>query len=74
LREVFLPKAQVAVRQGAGRLMRRATDRGVVALLDPSVASKGWGKAVLGSLPPVARTGSLTEVGLFFGEEPGEEG
>jgi ATP-dependent DNA helicase DinG len=73
-REVFLPKAQVAVRQGAGRLMRRSTDRGVVALLDPRVATKGWGKAVLGSLPPAARTGSLAEVARFFAEEPGEDG
>jgi Rad3-related DNA helicase len=70
-REVFLPKAQVAVRQGVGRLMRRATDRGVVALLDPRVASKGWGKAVLGSLPPAVRTGSLAEVARFFAKEPG---
>ena len=69
-REVFLPKAQVAVRQGAGRLMRRATDRGVVALLDPRVSRKGWGKAVLGSLPPARRTGSLEEVARFFAEVP----
>ena len=40
-REVFLPKVQMAVSQGAGRLMRRAADRGVVALLDPRVAGKG---------------------------------
>lgn len=71
-REVFLPKAQVAVRQGAGRLMRRASDRGVVALLDPRVASKGWGKAILKSLPPARRTGSLAEVSRFFGEDLGE--
>jgi ATP-dependent DNA helicase DinG len=69
-REVFLPKAQVAVRQGAGRLMRRATDWGVVALLDPRVSRKGWGKAVLGSLPPTRRTGSLAEVARFFAEVP----
>jgi ATP-dependent DNA helicase DinG len=69
-REVFLPKAQVAVRQGAGRLMRRAADRGVVALLDPRVARKGWGKAVLGSLPPARRTSSLAEVARFFAEDP----
>jgi ATP-dependent DNA helicase DinG len=69
-REVFLPKAQVAVRQGAGRLMRRAADRGVVALLDPRVARKGWGKAVLGSLPPARRTSSLEEVARFFAEDP----
>ena len=71
-REVFLPKAQVAVRQGAGRLMRRATDRGVVAVLDPRVARKGWGKVVLGSLPPARRTGSLAEVARFFAEDPGD--
>jgi ATP-dependent DNA helicase DinG len=73
-REVFLPKAQVAVRQGAGRLMRRATDRGVVALLDPRVARKGWGKAVLASLPPARRTGSLAEVARFFAADSGLEG
>jgi len=73
-REVFLPKAQVAVRQGAGRLMRRATDRGVVAVLDPRVASKGWGKAVLGSLPPARRTGSLADVARFFADDSGESG
>ena len=73
-REVFLPKAQVAVRQGAGRLMRRATDRGVVALLDPRVARKGWGKAVLKSLPPARRTGSLAEVARFFAADSGLEG
>lgn len=68
-REVFLPKAQVAVRQGAGRLMRRAADRGVVALLDPRVAGKGWGRAILKSLPPARRTGSLAEVARFFAED-----
>ena len=52
--------------------MGRATDRGVVALLDPRVANKGWGKAVLGSLPPARRTGSLVEVGRFFADDPGE--
>jgi ATP-dependent DNA helicase DinG len=73
-REVFLPKAQVAVRQGAGRLMRRAADRGVVALLDPRVADKGWGKAVLSSLPPARRTGSLAEVARFFAADSGGDG
>ncbi|MDP9410980.1 MAG: ATP-dependent DNA helicase [Actinomycetota bacterium] len=72
-REVFLPKAQVAVRQGAGRLMRRAADRGVVALLDPRVASKGWGRAILKSLPPAGRTGSLAQVARFFAEDPRED-
>ena len=50
-REVSLPRAQVALRQGAGRLMRRPDDRGVVALLDPRIRTRGWGKSVLSALP-----------------------
>ncbi len=65
-RAVSLPKAQVALRQGAGRLMRRDTDRGVIALLDPRIRQKNWGKAILASLPPAPVTGSLQEVERFF--------
>jgi ATP-dependent DNA helicase DinG len=64
--EVTLPKAQVAMRQGTGRLMRRPEDRGVIALLDPRISSKGWGKSILASLPPAPRTSSLLEVKSFF--------
>ena len=66
-RAVSLPKAQVALRQGAGRLMRRDTDRGVIALLDPRLRKKSWGKAILASLPEAPVTGSLREVEHFFG-------
>ncbi len=65
-RHVMLPKAQVAMRQGAGRLMRRPEDRGVIALLDPRISSKGWGKSILASLPPAPRTSSLVQVKSFF--------
>ena len=65
-RAVSLPKAQVALRQGAGRLMRRDTDRGVIALLDPRLRKKSWGKAILASLPEAPVTGSLREVEHFF--------
>ena len=67
-RAVSLPRAQVALRQGAGRLMRRDTDRGVIALLDPRIRRKGWGKAILASLPPAPVTGSLQAVKSFFGD------
>ena len=61
----------MSLRQGAGRLMRRDTDRGVIAaLLDPRVARKSWGKAVLGSLPPAPRTASLAEVREFLKASP----
>ena len=46
----------------------------MVALLDPRVAGKGWGKAVLNSLPPARRTGSLADVARFFAEDSGGEG
>jgi ATP-dependent DNA helicase DinG len=65
---VSLPKAQTAVRQGAGRLMRRADDRGVIALLDGRVGRKSWGAAIVSALPPAPSTGELPEVARFFGE------
>jgi ATP-dependent DNA helicase DinG len=65
-REVSLPRAQVALRQGAGRLMRRPDDRGVVALLDPRIHARGWGKSVLKAMPPAPVTGSLEDVRRFF--------
>ncbi len=65
-REIFLPKAQVAMRQGAGRLMRRPEDRGVIAILDPRISSKGWGKTILSSLPPAPRTTEIADVARFF--------
>lgn len=67
--EVSLPRAQVAVRQGAGRLLRSATDRGVIAVLDPRIRKKNWGQAVLRSLPAAPVTTSLEEVRRFFGPE-----
>lgn len=71
-REVSLPKARVAVRQGSGRLMRTDTDRGVIALLDPRIGTKGWGMAVLRSLPPAPVTASLADVRAFFATESQE--
>lgn len=51
-REYSLPQAIVRFRQGFGRLIRRADDRGVVAVLDGRIASKSYGQAFLRSLPP----------------------
>ena len=69
-KQVTLPQAQMSLRQGAGRLMRRDTDRGIIALLDPRVVRKSWGKAVLGSLPQAPRTASLTKIREFLEETP----
>lgn len=49
----FLPRATIALKQGFGRLIRAAGDRGAVVLLDKRVLTKGYGKRMLQSLPPV---------------------
>jgi ATP-dependent DNA helicase DinG len=46
-----LPQAAMRLRQGFGRLMRRKTDRGVVAILDSRIIHKTYGKILLESLP-----------------------
>jgi ATP-dependent DNA helicase DinG len=53
---VDLPLAATLLAQGAGRLVRSATDRGVVAVLDPRLARASYRSALLDSLPPLRRT------------------
>lgn len=55
-REHTLPQAKMLMRQGAGRLIRRAEDRGIIALLDPRLRSKMYGEEILANLPPEMRT------------------
>jgi ATP-dependent DNA helicase DinG len=58
--EYFLPEAILKFRQGFGRLIRTAADRGVVAILDRRVLSKQYGRLFLESLPPcTARQGPM---------------
>ncbi len=61
-----VPRAVLSLRQGVGRLMRTTSDRGVLAILDVRLFSKGYGKIFLGSLPdsPVVR--DLAPVVNFF--------
>lgn len=73
-REVSLPRAQVAMRQGAGRLLRTPKDRGVVALLDSRLHTKNWGKAILRALPESPRTHRISDVREFFGATADEAG
>jgi ATP-dependent DNA helicase DinG len=47
-----VPSAALALRQGFGRLVRTRTDRGLVAVLDRRLVSKGYGRAFLATLPP----------------------
>ena len=49
--EMSLPQAALRLKQGFGRLVRRATDRGYVVILDPRVVTKRYGKTLIDSLP-----------------------
>ncbi|MDR0565413.1 MAG: ATP-dependent DNA helicase [Azoarcus sp.] len=51
-----LPRAVLSMKQGAGRLIRSETDRGVLCICDPRMINKSYGKAVWRSLPPMRRT------------------
>jgi ATP-dependent DNA helicase DinG len=50
-----LPEAVLKFRQGFGRLIRSRSDRGIVVILDPRVATKSYGRQFLDSLPPCRR-------------------
>jgi Rad3-related DNA helicase/DNA polymerase III epsilon subunit-like protein len=52
--ELFLPEAVLRLKQGFGRLIRRAQDRGAVVILDGRVLSRAYGSAFLDSLPECA--------------------
>ena len=57
-----LPEAALALQQGVGRLIRSETDTGVVAIFDPRLYGKGYGRKLLDALPPMKRTRSLADV------------
>jgi len=65
--EYQLPQAVTLLKQGAGRLIRDEFDRGVLMILDDRLLAKPYGKTVLSSLPPFARTRSEGEACKFFG-------
>lgn len=54
--EHSLPNAKMLMRQGAGRLIRKADDKGVIAILDPRIQTKRYGEDILANLPPEMRT------------------
>lgn len=64
-----LPRAVISVKQGAGRLIRDETDRGVLMICDPRMITKAYGKRIWRSLPPMKRTRELNDVQAFFETE-----
>ncbi len=61
-----LPQAVLRLKQGLGRLLRTRDDRGVMAILDTRLHTKGYGRQVLNALPPARRTSSAKDVEQFF--------
>ena len=67
-----LPQAVIALKQGAGRLIRTETDRGVLAICDPRLIDKPYGRRIWQSLPPMRRTREEAEaVGFLEGMRGG---
>ncbi|MBX3038140.1 MAG: DEAD/DEAH box helicase family protein [Anaerolineales bacterium] len=67
--EYYLPEAILKFRQGFGRLIRTASDRGVVAILDRRVLTKQYGRLFLESLPPcTARQGAVAGLAKMAGQ------
>jgi ATP-dependent DNA helicase DinG len=61
-----VPQAAITLKQGAGRLIRDVSDRGVLMLCDPRLLTKGYGRTFLQSLPAMPRTRNPADVVDFF--------
>ena len=60
--DYFLPEAAVSLKQGAGRLIRRESDHGALVICDNRLVSTGYGRRLLGNLPPMQRVQTLPEL------------
>jgi ATP-dependent DNA helicase DinG len=61
-----LPQAAINLKQGAGRLIRSETDRGVLMICDRRLVDKSYGRRIWQALPPMRRTRELADVRAFF--------
>lgn len=64
-----VPQAIITLKQGIGRLIRSKTDRGVIAILDPRLRTKSYGRDFLNSLPRMLITNRLEDISDFFHKE-----
>jgi ATP-dependent DNA helicase DinG len=64
--EYSVPQAIIALKQGLGRLIRSTTDRGILAVLDPRLRTKSYGRLFLKSLPPCRITSRIDELAKMF--------
>ena len=61
-----IPLAILTLQQGLGRLIRHRRDRGILAVLDPRLRTKGYGRRFLASLPPAPVVHELARIEQFF--------
>jgi len=64
-----VPQAIIALKQGLGRLIRSTTDRGVLAVLDPRLRTKGYGRTFLQSLPACRVTSQIADLASILATE-----
>lgn len=69
--EYSVPQAIIGLKQGLGRLIRSTTDRGVLAVLDPRLKTKSYGKLFLKSLPPCHVTSRIEDLASVFESNDG---
>jgi ATP-dependent DNA helicase DinG len=69
-----VPQAVITLKQGIGRLIRSKTDRGVIALLDPRLKTKSYGRDFLNSLPRCRVTNELKDVAAIIAGESNATG
>ena len=61
-----VPEAVITLKQGFGRLIRSGEDTGVIAILDPRLRTKAYGRVFLQSLPPCPVTTRMDDVRRVF--------
>jgi ATP-dependent DNA helicase DinG len=67
--EYSIPQAIIALKQGLGRLIRSSSDRGLLAILDPRLRTKGYGRQFIHSLPPCRITSNIEEIREVFNNQ-----
>ena len=68
--EYSVPQACITLKQGLGRLIRSATDRGLLAVLDPRLRTASYGRVFIKSLPPCRVTSDIEEAARVFETNP----
>ncbi len=67
-KDYYLPEAAISLKQGAGRLIRHESDRGVLVVCDTRLTGMGYGRRLLAALPPMRRLADETELAAFLEE------